>query len=165
MPALVSTDQIESLLDAAALQDRNARWDGRHIPRHAMLSVLVYGGLRLGEMLALRWRDIDLAAGRLRVVGALDEDGKRKTKTQAGQRFVELLRFSFCARLVEKHFTLDRAGGGPDDSFSLEPQGLAELCRGARVAWESLGHVDYGLKSSERHRRPLYESRFHKARQ
>jgi pseudaminic acid synthase len=64
------------------------------------------------------------------------------------------------ARLVEKHFTLDRAGGGPDDSFSLEPQGLAELCRGARVAWESLGHVDYGLKSSERgnlqFRRSLY---------
>jgi len=64
------------------------------------------------------------------------------------------------ARLVEKHFTLDRGGGGPDDSFSLEPDGLAELCRGARVAWESLGHVDYGLKSSERgnlqFRRSLY---------
>lgn len=64
------------------------------------------------------------------------------------------------ACLVEKHFTLDRAGGGPDDSFSLEPSDLADLCRSVRVAWEALGRVDYGLKSSEqgsiKYRRSLY---------
>lgn len=64
------------------------------------------------------------------------------------------------ASIVEKHFTLDRTGGGPDDSFSLEPAGLAELCRSVRTAWESLGQVEYGLKSSERgnikFRRSLY---------
>lgn len=64
------------------------------------------------------------------------------------------------AALIEKHFTLDRSGGGPDDSFSLEPPELAALCRGARTAWESLGSVDYGLKSSEQgnvqFRRSLY---------
>jgi N-acetylneuraminate synthase len=54
------------------------------------------------------------------------------------------------AALVEKHVTLDRAGGGPDDSFSLEPEGLAALCCDARTAWEALGAVDYGRKSSER---------------
>lgn len=53
------------------------------------------------------------------------------------------------ARILEKHFTLDRSGGGPDDSFSLEPVGLTELCTGARTAWQSLGRVDYGRKSSE----------------
>lgn len=67
------------------------------------------------------------------------------------------------ACLVEKHFTLDRSGGGPDDSFSLEPNQLAELCTGVRVAWESLGRVDYGLKSSEsgnvQFRRSLYVAR------
>lgn len=61
---------------------------------------------------------------------------------------------------IEKHVTIDRAGGGPDDSFSLEPDELAALCRDARVAWESLGRVDYGRKSSEsgnvRFRRSLY---------
>ena len=31
------------------------------------------------------------------------------------------------ASLIEKHFTLDRKGGGPDDSFSLEPEDLAAL--------------------------------------
>lgn len=64
------------------------------------------------------------------------------------------------AAIIEKHFTLDRDGGGPDDSFSLEPSGMAELCRGARVAWEALGRVDYGRKSSEmgnaQFRRSLY---------
>jgi N-acetylneuraminate synthase len=64
------------------------------------------------------------------------------------------------AALVEKHFTLDRSGGGPDDSFSLEPAGLEELCRNVRTAWDALGEVDYGRKSSEQgnvqFRRSLY---------
>lgn len=64
------------------------------------------------------------------------------------------------AAVIEKHFTLDRAGGGPDDSFSLDPAGLKELCTSARVAWQALGQVDYGRKSSEQgnaqFRRSLY---------
>ena len=51
--------------------------------------------------------------------------------------------------LIEKHFTLDRNAGGPDDSFSLEPSEFAALCSGARTAWEAVGCVDYGQKSSE----------------
>lgn len=64
------------------------------------------------------------------------------------------------ASIIEKHFTLDRNGGGPDDSFSLEPKELTELCKGARTAWQALGLVDYGRKSSEqgnvKFRRSLY---------
>lgn len=64
------------------------------------------------------------------------------------------------AAIIEKHFTLDRSGGGPDDSFSLEPLEMAALCTGARTAWEALGRVDYGRKSSEqgnvKFRRSLY---------
>jgi len=61
---------------------------------------------------------------------------------------------------IEKHVTLDRNGGGPDDSFSLEPAELAQLVQGTRTAWEAVGRVDYGLKSSElgnaQFRRSLY---------
>ena len=64
------------------------------------------------------------------------------------------------ASIIEKHFTLDRNGGGPDDSFSLEPTELAMLCRDSNTAWAALGKVDYGRKSSEqgnvKFRRSLY---------
>ena len=64
------------------------------------------------------------------------------------------------AAIIEKHFTLDRSGGGPDDSFSLEPAELAALCRDSKTAWAALGKVDYGRKSSEqgnvKFRRSLY---------
>lgn len=64
------------------------------------------------------------------------------------------------ACIIEKHFTLNRSGGGPDDSFSLEPEELRSLCLNARIAWEALGSVDYGRKSSEvgnvQFRRSLY---------
>jgi len=64
------------------------------------------------------------------------------------------------ASIIEKHVTLDRNGGGPDDSFSLESKELKSLCTGARIAWESLGKVDYDRKLSEqgnvKFRRSLY---------
>lgn len=64
------------------------------------------------------------------------------------------------ASIIEKHFTLDRNGGGPDDSFSLEPSEMTALCQGAKAAWSALGRIDYGRKSSEqgnaKFRRSLY---------
>lgn len=67
---------------------------------------------------------------------------------------------AFGAALIEKHVTLDRHGGGPDDSFSLEPKDLVALVQGAKTAWSSLGRVNYERKESEKgnvqFRRSLY---------
>lgn len=64
------------------------------------------------------------------------------------------------ASIIEKHFTLDRKAGGPDDSFSLEPAELESLCRDSKTAWAALGRVEYGRKTSEqvnaKFRRSLY---------
>lgn len=86
------SDQIEALLDAASELDTRARPDRRHVPRRTMLATLVFAGVRLGELTGLRWRDVDLAAGRLYVAGELDQRTRgRNAKTEAGVRHVELL--------------------------------------------------------------------------
>jgi integrase len=74
--------QVEALLAAAGELDASARCDYRGLGRRALLATLVFAGPRIGEALALRWRDVDLAGGRLRVGEA---------KTAAGVREIELL--------------------------------------------------------------------------
>lgn len=48
------------------------------------------------------------------------------------------------ARVVEKHFILDRALGGPDASFSLEPDQFAALVSKVRMTERALGKVQWG---------------------
>jgi pseudaminic acid synthase len=64
------------------------------------------------------------------------------------------------ACVIEKHFTLDRSGGGPDDSFSSQPEEFADLCCQAHTAWTALGQVKYGTRGSDagnvQFRRSLY---------
>ncbi|SEI24026.1 pseudaminic acid synthase [Pseudomonas asplenii] len=64
------------------------------------------------------------------------------------------------ATVVEKHFTLDRAAGGVDASFSLEPAELTSLVVETGRAWQALGQVRYGATEAEQksliYRRSLY---------
>ena len=71
------------------------------------------------------------------------------------------------AVLIEKHFTLDRADGGVDSAFSMEPAELAQLRIETERAWQSVGRVSYGDVAAEdgsrTFRRSLYIARDLKA--
>lgn len=64
------------------------------------------------------------------------------------------------ATVIEKHFTLRRADGGVDSSFSLEPEELRALVVETERAWQSLGQVSYGPGEAEKRslvfRRSIY---------
>ena len=87
---LDSARQIGALLEAAGDLDRDARSDHRHVARRAMLATLVFSGLRLGELLALRWRDVDLADGWLYVGHSKTDAGVRRIKIRPALRDVLL---------------------------------------------------------------------------
>ena len=64
------------------------------------------------------------------------------------------------ATVIEKHFTLNRADGGVDSAFSMEPAEMAQLVLESERAWQSLGQVSYGTTEAEikslQYRRSLY---------
>lgn len=64
------------------------------------------------------------------------------------------------ATVIEKHFTLSRADGGVDSSFSLEPEEMGTLVVETERAWQSLGTIIYGPSEKEQKslvfRRSLY---------
>jgi pseudaminic acid synthase len=65
------------------------------------------------------------------------------------------------ARVIEKHFTLNRSDGGVDAAFSIEPAELKALVEESSRAELALGMVKYGPSSSKerqskKHRRSLY---------
>jgi pseudaminic acid synthase len=64
------------------------------------------------------------------------------------------------ATVIEKHFTLRRADGGVDSTFSMEPEEMKTLVVESERAWQSLGRVSYGPSEAEKpslqFRRSLY---------
>ena len=53
------------------------------------------------------------------------------------------------ARVIEKHFTLDRSEGGVDSAFSMEPHEMKLLAEESERAFLSLGKIQYGVQKSE----------------
>jgi N-acetylneuraminate synthase len=64
------------------------------------------------------------------------------------------------ATVIEKHFTLNRADGGVDSAFSMEPAEMRQLVIETERAWQALGQVSYGATAAEQKsvvfRRSLY---------
>jgi integrase len=77
-PPLVSLDDLKSLLEELPE------------PSRSIAALIVLTGLRIGEMLALRWCDVDLAAGTLRVRQTVYERQFDTPKTKRSRRVVPL---------------------------------------------------------------------------
>ena len=64
------------------------------------------------------------------------------------------------ATVIEKHFTLNRADGGVDSAFSMEPAEMKQLVLETERAWQAIGEVSYGPTEAEKisiqFRRSLY---------
>lgn len=64
------------------------------------------------------------------------------------------------AKVIEKHFILDKSIGGPDASFSLEPQEFKQMVDSVRDAEKALGKVDYSMSEKKENSRLLGRSLF-----
>ncbi len=75
---------------------------------------------------------------------------------------VPLAAIALGARIIEKHFCLNRAEGGVDSAFSLEPQELKLLVEETQKAYLSLGNVNYDILPAEKNgrifKRSIYAS-------
>ena len=54
------------------------------------------------------------------------------------------------ATIIEKHFTLNKSGGGLDDIFSISPDELNNLVIEGKRAWQSIGKIKYNISKSEK---------------
>jgi sialic acid synthase SpsE len=73
---------------------------------------------------------------------------------------VSVAAVSLGARIVEKHVTISRKEGGPDSSFSLEPQELKELVKEIRIVEKAIGKVTYSFSKTEKATRVFRRSLF-----
>jgi len=64
------------------------------------------------------------------------------------------------ARIIEKHFILDKSIGGPDAAFSLDKEEFALMVKHVREAEKALGHVNYELDEKAKASKELGRSLF-----
>jgi integrase len=133
---IVSREQAAELIAALRPDD------------HALWGTAFYAGLRLGELRALLWSDVDLAGGVIRVERALDQKGATiHPKSVAGVRTVPIpkaLRSLFAAH------RLQRVGEGYVFGSSLTtPFTASAVLRRARLRWSRIDSLkplaDFGL--------------------
>ena len=66
---------------------------------------------------------------------------------------VPMTAVSLGARIIEKHFTLDRHDGGPDSAFSMEPDEFRDMVNQIRNVESCLGKVNYSVSEQDKLRR------------
>ena len=61
-----------------------------------------------------------------------------------------ILSVAFGAKVIEKHFILDKSLGGPDSSFSLDEKEFSQMVKSIREAELAIGKVNYKLSKSQK---------------
>jgi integrase len=130
-----------------------------------IVALAIGSGLRRGELCALRWGDVDLSTGRLRVSGSLEQTGAglrlKEPKTRHGRRMVSLPEFAAASLrdhwrgVLERRMAYRLGRPGPEDwVFTLEdgspmpPNYLSRLWKRALAA-RKLPHIGLpGLRHS-----------------
>jgi integrase len=145
-----------TMLDLPALRGRRERIASpseaaeliQALPKEdqALWATALYAGLRRGELLALRWQDVDLATGVIRVERSWDIAEARaiEPKSRAGRRTVpiaSLLR----DRLIEYKLATERDDGLVFGRSMTVPVDPTVLVRRARNAWANIGLEPIGL--------------------
>src|SRR5215218_1750615 len=122
---IASPDEAQRLLAALPERDR------------PIWATALYAGLRRGELMALRWEDIDLAGGIIRVERAYDDKGRVEIepKSRAGFRAVPIVG-ALRDALVEHKANQDRDRGLVFGSTAETPFVPSNLWRRAHRAWK-----------------------------
>ncbi len=71
---------------------------------------------------------------------------------------VPLVAIAFGAKVIEKHFIIDRSIGGPDSSFSMNEKEFAEMVKLVREAEKSIGNINYSLTKNQKKGRDFSRS-------
>ena len=64
------------------------------------------------------------------------------------------------AKVIEKHFIINKSIGGPDASFSLEPNEFKQMVESIREAEKALGRIDYSMNDIKKNSRAFCRSLF-----
>jgi len=130
---VASPSEAEALLTALPERDR------------ALWATAMYAGLRRGELLALRWEDVDLAAGVIHVERSWDaKEGVVTPKSKAARRSVPIgavLR----EYLVEHRLRSGRHAGLVFGTSGAQPFTPSNVRKRANAAWERAGLEPIGL--------------------
>jgi integrase len=140
---VISPEKIRELLEALPE------------PSATLARLLVYLGLRVGELLALRWRDVDLERGVLRVTqtvyeGHFDEPKTQRSKRSVplGARSIEILSARKPAGVNPEALVFATRTGTPFDRHNLINQQLKPTCKKlglVGVSWHWLRHANATL--------------------
>ena len=112
----------------------------------AIWATALYAGLRRGELMALRWDDVDLPGRRIQVSRSWDvrERAAGAPKSAAGNRSVPMLAV-LRTHLLERRLRTGRSDGLVFGVDGTEPFGASSLGARAKRAWREAGLAEIGL--------------------